>query len=131
MLDRYQYTNDGVLAVCGEEVGKVGFGVAQQLSLTGDLVESVGDLNRRMQFGHYWLSRGADDNNWLLMFGMKFHYDVVAREGVIELVGGVANHHAALAGTVRDYLSDYPHEPFYVDRSSPDAMALVLTGHLA
>jgi hypothetical protein len=131
LMDRYHYTNDGVLAVCAEEVGKVGFGIASQFSLTSDLVEKVSDLNRRMQFGHYWLSRGADDSNWLLIFGMKFHYESVSSEHVIDLVAAVANHHAAIADSVRDYLSDFSHQPYRVDGSSPDAAALVLMGHLA
>lgn len=131
LLDRYNFTNDGVLAVCSEETGRVGFGIASDMSPSPELVEKIGDLNRLMQFGHYWLSRGADDDHWVLVFGMKFPYEVVSRDHVIELVAALTQHHGAISESVRNHLGDTPHRAYTVDASSPDASALVLMGHLA
>lgn len=131
LADRYQFTNDGVLAVCSEEVGTVGFGVASDLTPTPELVEKVCDLNRLMMFGHYWLSAGSDENHWVLVSGMKFNYDLAPTEYIGKMVSTVMRHHAVLSERVRDYLGDTPHHSYEVGTSAPDVHAFALMGHLA
>lgn len=129
--DRWFFTNDGILAVAGDEIGKVGFGVACGLKVTQSLLESVDQLNRSMQYGHYWLSPGRDEENWSLICGFKFPYLNVTEDTVINICIALVQHNSALISAVRKGLDSEPHRQYWVDETEPPAQALVLISHLA
>ncbi|MDX6262206.1 MAG: hypothetical protein QOH84_3894 [Kribbellaceae bacterium] len=130
LLDRIIFTNDGVLASGGEQSGKLGFGVAGELTPSPELLSKVGDVNRLMGFGHYWLAPGSTNDNWSLVGGFKFPYDLCADDFVIEMGIAMVNHSSALIGAVREQIAHISHRPYWLPDSSPDAQAIVLMSHL-
>ncbi|MGC4940989.1 hypothetical protein [Kribbella sp. DT2] len=129
-MDRIVFTNDGVLALGGGQSGKIGFGMASGLTPGPDLLSKVGDVNRLMGFGHYWLAPGATNDNWSLVGGFKFPYDICTDEFVIEMSAVMVNHSSALVDAVREQIAHVSHGQYWLADSEPGAQALVLTSHL-
>lgn len=130
LMDRVVFTNDGVLALGGGQAGKIGFGVASELTPSADLLSKIGDVNRLMSFGHYWLAPGATNDNWSLVGGFKFPYDICGDDFVVEMCIAMVNHSSALIGAVRDQIAHISHRPYWLAESAPGAQALVLVSHL-
>jgi hypothetical protein len=130
LMDRIIFTNDGVVALGGGQAGKLGFGVASELTPTADLLNKIGDVNRLMSFGHYWLAPGATNDNWSLVGGFKFPYDLCTDDFVVEMTMAMVNHSPALIGAVREQINHIPHRTYWLADSTPGAQALVLTSHL-
>lgn len=124
------FTNDGVLALGGGQSGKIGFGVASGLTPTPELLGKVGDVNRLMGFGHYWLAPGATNDNWSLIGGFKFPYDICSDDFVLEISVMLMNHSSALVTGVREQIAHIPHQQYWLADAAPGAQALVLTSHL-
>ncbi|WP_241548420.1 hypothetical protein [Gordonia alkanivorans] len=126
-----QYTNDGVLAIGGESTGKLGFGIASGLTPTPELLVVVDEINKLMDFGHYWLAEGSDNRHWSLVCGFKFPYATTSPEHVGELAAGVVSGgRAALVNVVRGKLAKMRHDEYWLEGEDPGAQALVLTSHL-
>jgi hypothetical protein len=130
IADRVFFTRDGVLGIAADSTGKIGFGVASALTPTHSLLSAVDDLNRRMDFGHYWLAPGADENNYSLVCGFKFQYETVSTEHVVEIAVALMRYHGAVIDAARQTLGSAEHEPYWRDDVGVDAQALVLTSHL-
>lgn len=124
------YTNDGVLGIAGEQVGKLGFGIASGLTAMTSVVGITSDLNRLMNFGHYWLAEGSDKHHWSLVCGFKFQYETSSTQHIMEISVAVMQHSSAMARAAIDQLREIPHEPYWQSSASFDASALVLTTHL-
>lgn len=126
------FTNDGVISVSGEEIGSAGVGIAQQITATHEVLEVVSNLNQSMNFGHYWISPGANLENWSLICGFKFLYSLAPAEYVWETVTGLVNHHEVVAEAVRGHLAEIPHAKFWStgESSEPSAAAMILASHL-
>ncbi|MXP20210.1 hypothetical protein GIY30_02340 [Gordonia sp. HNM0687] len=121
-----QYTSSGVLAIAGESVGRIGFGIASEISPTAALLEILDETNKLMDFGHYWLAAGADNENWSLVCGFKIPYATATAEHVVELASGIANGGSdAIANVVRQKIASTPHRPYWLDDTDPGAQALV------
>ncbi|MDS1113282.1 hypothetical protein RD149_05835 [Gordonia westfalica] len=127
-----QYTNDGVLAIAGESTGKLGFGIASNLTPSPELLMVVDECNKLMDFGHYWLAEGSDNRHWCLICGFKLPYATTAPEHVVDLAAGVAINggRAALVNVIRAKLANIRHQEYWLDGEDPGAQALVLTSHL-
>jgi hypothetical protein len=124
------FTNDGVLAIPSESTGKIGFGIATGITPTSGLLSTIGDLNRLMTFGHYWLAPGSDDDHWSLICGFKFQYDTVGAEHVAEIAAAVMKHNATLIASVRSQIEDVPHREYWLSDGQPGAQAIALMSHL-
>ncbi|SNU02181.1 hypothetical protein SAMN06298212_12718 [Ruaniaceae bacterium KH17] len=124
------YSNDGVLSVCGESSGSLGFGIMSGLTPTFELLAAVARLNERMTYGHYWLAEGADNSNWSLICGFKFPYANADRQRAGELIYGVLQSHGAMADAARAEIGDVPSRPYVAMPENPEAQAIILMGHL-
>lgn len=64
-------TDEGLYITVGDSTIKIGFMARGQLRLSPELIETAAEVCRRLQAGHVWLSAGADEDNWCLMWGLK------------------------------------------------------------
>jgi hypothetical protein len=124
------YTNDGVAAIAKDNVGILGFGIASAITPSQPVLSAIHELNCLMDYGHYWLAEGADNNNWSLVCGFKFAYELVNEQFVIELAAGLMNHSGSIIGVARQKLGDTPHMEYWLGDASPETKAFVLLGHL-
>jgi hypothetical protein len=130
LADFTNYTYDGVVAIAKDDVGVLGFGIASGITPTQPVLSAVNELNCLMTYGHYWLAEGADNDNWSLVCGFKFPYELVTEQLVIELAAGTMNHSGSIVDVARQKLGETPHRPYWVGDASPETKAFVLIGHL-
>ena len=130
VADRVYYTGDGVLGIVSDRTGKIGFGVTSGLTPTRSVLSAVDELNRRMNFGHYWLAPGADESNYSLVCGFKFQYETVTADHVVETAVALMRYHSTLAEAARQALGDAVHRPYWLDDVEAGTQALLLVGHL-
>lgn len=127
------YTNDGVCAIGGDDVGRLGFGIAAGITPDFSVLSAVGELCCLMNYGHFWLAEGADNNNWSLVCGFKFPYDAIEPRYVGEIATGMVHNSRGIIDVALQKLDQTPHRPYWQPTTpdlSPETQAFVLIGHL-
>lgn len=90
----------------------------------------VDQLNQQMNYGHYWLAEGSDNQNWSLVCGFKTQYDISDPELVANLAAGIATGHHAIANVALEKLRSIEHRRYWLSDVEAEPQVLVLLGHL-
>lgn len=124
------FTRDGVVAIAGENVGTLGFGIASAITPTREVLVVVDELNQQMNYGHYWLAEGSDNQNWSLVCGFKTQYELSDPQQLTHLAAGIATGHHSISNVALEKMKNIEHRRYWLADVEAEPQALVLLDHL-
>lgn len=126
----YWITDDGIYITVNEHRLKVGLLVHSGYSLTPQLVEAAAAVCRQLRAGHVWLSAGADDDNWCLVWGLKVPLLWLTDETCQQVVYTALESRQSLQETLDDHFREFGGSRVEIDPAERGAAMLMTQGHL-